>query len=479
MTKKIIERKKVNGSKILESYKPSKKLDGPILGSFSVADVIAENTVSKNYTYYPSETLQSENAFGKGGRFFNADGTLIPAKLMGSLDHPLDGAAPEVRLESNAIAWRELSKEGTSWNGKADILNTPAGKILKTHLDYAKEVGGGDFFGVSIRALGEQVEHREASTSYTKIVPDGFEILSIDFVYEPSFGNTSTLLESSRKVKPLYESIKKLAKEDSANADVYEAYAKLLIKENKEVLKENEMELKTESKVLGSVRKEYIQKIKDEINELQNSHYELDKMSEEDFNKKYKGKNKQSILDKIEKEILSLKAEKELLSREKKEAEEVKEVKEATKLDKTIEELEDDEEVIEEFEEELEEDKVDEEEELEEEESEEEEELDEESEEEELDEEPTLKELLNAIEELKAEIEDLKISLAPVEDDFLEGEFEIELTDEEELPEEPAEDEELPEEEVEELPAEDELTEEDLENMSEEELLAYLEKENL
>src|SRR5690554_2006564 len=106
MSRKLVEKRKIDNKTILESYKPSNKV-GPILGTFTVNDVITENTISKNNTLYPTETLESPYAFGRGGRFFDENGKLIPAKLMGSLDHPADGNNPEVRLESNAISWRE------------------------------------------------------------------------------------------------------------------------------------------------------------------------------------------------------------------------------------------------------------------------------------------------------------------------------------------------------------------------------------
>ena len=104
MSRKLVEKRKIDTKTILESYQPSNKV-GPILGTFTVKDVITENTISKNNTLYPTETLESPYAFGRGGRFFDENGKLIPAKLMGSLDHPADGNSPEVRLES-AISWK-------------------------------------------------------------------------------------------------------------------------------------------------------------------------------------------------------------------------------------------------------------------------------------------------------------------------------------------------------------------------------------
>lgn len=598
MAKKLVERKHINNNTILETYKPSKDTNGPIIGTFKVKDVIAENTVSKNQTFYPTETLESKGAFGLGGRYINEEGKLRAAKLLGSLDHPEDDKSPEMRFESSAIAWRELTKEGKSWNGTVDILNTPAGRIAKTHLDYAKEVGGGDFFGVSIRALGESAAHTEGNQTYTKILPENFEILSIDFVYEPSFGNMAMLTESRKnKVKPLYESIRKLAKEDEKHAEIYESYATYienqhldptiadfrnvdndtaLIKLNelskawaltfeglaedsiKDVivyLKEKEaganpkahifsgkqfndiyelsgsnkypedltivaytgygmmlavnmgarwlpdiidnnarrernqeshtfenkivdftnIKSVVENKLLGAAQKAYIQTLKDELNEIRNSIYELDKMGEEEFKAKHKNKDYAKALKVLAKEELALRTELDRLITPEQEVQEVAEkhklTKEETKLDKTLELLTEEE--IEAEEVEAEEEEAEEAEEVEAEEVEAEEELEAE---EEAEEEVTLATVVGLLKELKAELDELKANLIPVEDDLLGGDLEDLGLLEDGAEEEEAEEEEAEEPEAEEPEAEEggDLTEDDLENMTDDELLDYL-----
>jgi len=232
MNKKIIVETKVGGLNILESYKPSADKDGPILGTFEVSDFIQENTISQNRTYYESALWETQATFGKGGKFVNDKGELKPATLAGSLDHPNTDDA-SVRLQENAIMWRSVKRnDNGSWSGQADILNTPMGRITKTHLDYAKLVGGGEVLGISLRGLGESEQITNVNESYSRIIPETFELMSLDFVYDPSFRNTAVLTESRKANRTmLIESVQKLAKEDKEHKDIYEEYIELLKKE--------------------------------------------------------------------------------------------------------------------------------------------------------------------------------------------------------------------------------------------------------
>ena len=174
MPKKIISETRIGGLNILESYKPNPSTTGPVIGSFTVDGVVIENKVTQNGTYYESAVWEQPTTFGKGGKFFDEDGKLKPAKLLGSLDHPANGLA-EMRFENSAIAWRNIYKgEDGKWIGEADILNTPAGRIVKTHLDYAKLVGGGESFGASLRGIGDS-ESINLAESYSRIVKEAFE----------------------------------------------------------------------------------------------------------------------------------------------------------------------------------------------------------------------------------------------------------------------------------------------------------------
>lgn len=231
MSKKLLIEKSYTKS-ILESYKPNEDKDSPIIGSFFVKGMTAENTLNQNGRKYSREVWDQPMSFKRGGKYIDENGKLKPSTLLGSLDHPTEDM--EVYLTEGALIWREVTRnEDGTWDGKADIINTPTGKITKVYLDYAKEVGGGEMFGVSSRAYGETEYVTEGNQTYERIIPDSFELKAFDFVYDPSFTSAKALTESKKnsKVKPLLESIQTLAEEDPYNKDVYETFIQDLIKE--------------------------------------------------------------------------------------------------------------------------------------------------------------------------------------------------------------------------------------------------------
>lgn len=235
MSKKVFKEQRYG---IIEGYKPSKdtKEDSPIIGSFSVKGMTVEDAISQNRTKYTSEVWAQPTAFGKGGKFIDENGKLKPSTLFGSVDHPLDDRA-QLLLKEAALGWYNVVRnEDGSWDGEADILNNPEGKLVKTFLDYAKHRGGGELLGVSSRAVGESVISEGTDGQYEAIVPEGFELMSFDFVYNPSFTTAVARVNESTKSKvTLVESVRNLAKEDKENANYYEAVADGLEKEVSEM----------------------------------------------------------------------------------------------------------------------------------------------------------------------------------------------------------------------------------------------------
>ncbi len=480
---RVIAETRLGNLNILESYKPASNPNSPVLGSFTVDGIIVENTISQNGTYYESKVWTQPTTFGKGGKFFDENDKLKPSTLLGSLDHPANGQ-PEMRFENSAIAWRDIKKNGNKWQGTADILNTPAGRIVKTHLDYAKLVGGGEVFGVSLRGFGETESVSNVAESYERIIPESFELMSIDFVYDPSFRNTAMLAESTKRSKfnrlLLAESIKRLAKQDKAHADVYKEYANIIKggSMKKEVIKEA-----TGALTMVDYLKQGLKALKDDAHKLYNLAYSIESMGQEAFAEKYKEKDYVKTL-------------KELRYAEKKLREQIaywenilanapKSVKSVAVTEAKKSEEDDLEEVLAAIEADLgdmpeeeeapepEEDK----EEDEEEDKEEGEEEDKEEGEEELSEEELLKQITDKLEALQESIDELKSLIQPVEpfsaetdlpEEDLEDDLDADLEDEElEIELEPEEDEDL------DL---DQLSEEELEELSDEEL-EYLKKQ--
>ncbi|MCX8008164.1 MAG: primosomal protein [Patescibacteria group bacterium] len=106
-----------------------------IEGIFMQAEI-----VNRNGRKYPEKVLDAaaeeyiENAVSKN-------------RAYGELNHPKDGS-PDIDLERVSHLIVELRKEGTNWVGKAKILDTDKGKIVKAIID------GGGKLAVSSRALG-------------------------------------------------------------------------------------------------------------------------------------------------------------------------------------------------------------------------------------------------------------------------------------------------------------------------------------
>ena len=125
------------------------------------------NIKNRNGRMYPMETLSREvdrynEAFVQKGR------------ALGELGHP-DG--PTVNLDRVSHKIVSLKAEGNNFRGKAQILNTPMGKIASSLLD------GGVMLGVSSRGVGSLREDRGG----VKVVGEDFMLATAaDIVADPS-----------------------------------------------------------------------------------------------------------------------------------------------------------------------------------------------------------------------------------------------------------------------------------------------------
>ena len=93
-------------------------------------------------------------------------------RAVGELNHP-DG--PTINLDKVSHKITELRFEGSDVYGKASILNTPMGEIVKGLLD------GGVKLGVSSRGMGSL--EQKNGTSY---VGKDFMLATVDIVQDPS-----------------------------------------------------------------------------------------------------------------------------------------------------------------------------------------------------------------------------------------------------------------------------------------------------
>ena len=94
-------------------------------------------------------------------------------RALGELSHP--EGRPQVKPEFASHLITSLKMEGSKVIGKAKILNTPSGQIVRGLLE------GGCQLGVSTRALGSVKE-----SNGTAYVQDDLKIFSVDIVTDPS-----------------------------------------------------------------------------------------------------------------------------------------------------------------------------------------------------------------------------------------------------------------------------------------------------
>lgn len=121
---------------------------------------------NRNGRIYPKSIM--ENAVNSYVKEF-----VESRRALGELSHPESRPTVKPELASHLIT--QLKFEGNDVYGKAKILNTPQGNVLKGLLE------GGVQMGVSTRGLGS-IEVREGIT----YVKDDFAMMAIDAVSDPS-----------------------------------------------------------------------------------------------------------------------------------------------------------------------------------------------------------------------------------------------------------------------------------------------------
>ena len=125
------------------------------------------NIKNRNGRMYPVETLSRE--VGRYNESFIQKG-----RALGELGHP---EGPTVNLDRVSHKIVSLAQEGNNFRGKAQLLNTPMGKIASSLLDE------GVMLGVSSRGVGSLREDRNGC----KVVGEDFMLATAaDIVADPS-----------------------------------------------------------------------------------------------------------------------------------------------------------------------------------------------------------------------------------------------------------------------------------------------------
>ena len=120
---------------------------------------------NRNGRVYPSTVLEKEM------KRYN-DQFVKSKRSLGELGHP-DG--PQINADRVSHMITEMKRDGSNFIGKAKILGTPMGNIVKTFIDEGVKIG------VSTRGLGS-VKQRDGIME----VQNDFHLATVDIVTDPS-----------------------------------------------------------------------------------------------------------------------------------------------------------------------------------------------------------------------------------------------------------------------------------------------------
>jgi len=124
---------------------------------------------NRNGRIYPAEILEKEMTR------YQTD-FIDTKRALGELGHP-DGPAINGDRVSHLIT--EMKREGSNFTGKAKILSTPMGEIVKTFMDEGVKIG------VSTRGLGSV---KPTAQGIMEVQKD-FHLATVDIVTDPSGPN--------------------------------------------------------------------------------------------------------------------------------------------------------------------------------------------------------------------------------------------------------------------------------------------------
>jgi hypothetical protein len=155
-------RETVEDVKYLTETSENGKKNLYIEGTFLVGD-----TVNRNNRMYKMETLRNEV------KRYNEE-YIKTNRALGELGHP---DTPSINLERVSHKIVSLVEDGSTFYGKALILETPYGQIVKNFIDNDVSIG------VSSRALGSVQQTREG---YNLVQDDLKLATAADIVADPS-----------------------------------------------------------------------------------------------------------------------------------------------------------------------------------------------------------------------------------------------------------------------------------------------------
>jgi hypothetical protein len=147
---------------------------------------VKENVGNGEKTYFIEGIFMQSGVKNRNGRIY-PQGTLLKeckryineyvnkGRALGELNHP---TGPTVNLDRVSHIVKELYEDGNNIYGKAKVLDTPMGKIVKNLIEEGAQLG------VSTRGMGSL----KAKNGYQEVQED-FMLAAIDIVADPSAPN--------------------------------------------------------------------------------------------------------------------------------------------------------------------------------------------------------------------------------------------------------------------------------------------------
>lgn len=150
------------------------------------------NEENRNGRIYPGEVLKEQ--------IKKLQPTIEARRLCGELDHPQNDT---VKLSNASHIVTMLEMRGNDLFGRAEILNTPAGQVVKALID------GGVQVGISSRGMGTLSEGADGK----RYVNEDFKLVTFDLVADPSTRGAFPTLAESTESAFVRENLSKLEKE--------------------------------------------------------------------------------------------------------------------------------------------------------------------------------------------------------------------------------------------------------------------------
>ena len=176
---------------------------------FDINKKLAEQAIKENKPLIVSGVIQRAEAKNQNERVYPRnvlereiqkyiDGPIKDRRAMGELDHPESSVINLQNVSHNIVS---VKVKGDDIYGTVEILDTPAGKILKALF------AAGLMLGVSSRGMGSVEENLNEGTLE---VQDDFELVCWDFVSNPSthgayVAPTRGKMNESKIIKPQYK----------------------------------------------------------------------------------------------------------------------------------------------------------------------------------------------------------------------------------------------------------------------------------